>query len=141
MSATAAGRAWRLAAVGVAALLVASCSYGRAKDAREARSALVGASRDFVLACAGQPQAAIRDGDLEYFMYRKGEPDYDAMVGRPSNTVRRITGADTPRYCRATVRLRNGIVEDVSYDGHTGGLLSQGEACSWIVGGCVPSGS
>lgn len=133
-----AGRLALAAALGVA---LAACSVGRANLAQEARTQMVGMSRDALVACAGPPDRMVSDDNQELFIYETGTPDYDAMVGRDPGPVQQVTGTGSPRYCEATIMLRDGRVRSVSYRGDTGGLMTQGEACASIVEGCVSGGS
>ena len=41
------------------------------------------------------------------------------------------------RYCEATFVLKDGMVQQVNYQGRTGGLLTKGEQCGFIVENCV----
>ncbi len=41
------------------------------------------------------------------------------------------------RYCEVTFVLDNGVVKKVNYQGRTGGLISKGEQCAFVVENCV----
>jgi len=118
--------------------VLAACSFERGKEARQARSDMIGMSRAAVERCAGPPQTVVEDDDRTYLIYYTRERDIDARLGRQPNEIQKIVGADQVRDCRATIQLRNGIVSSVSYSGNTGGLVTQGEACHTIVKSCIP---
>ncbi len=39
----------------------------------------------------------------------------------------------TRRYCQATFTLKDGVIQSVTYQRRTGGAISQGEQCAFIV--------
>ncbi len=106
-----------LSATGCAAL-------DRAKLADRARTDLVGITRGDLLACAGAPDKRLASGDREYFTY---------VV----QTVKGTGAAVRSRFCEATFVLKDGRVEAITYRGKTGGLLSKGEQCGYIVENCL----
>ena len=118
--------------------LLAACTLGRSQDAKEARTKLVGMSRGEIIACAGKPKTAIKDGNLEYLAYYAGNPDYDLVLGVKPTEVQKITGTARPKNCKVRIMLRGGNVESVSYTGNTGGLLTRDSACAAIVRRCLP---
>ncbi|MCP4328491.1 MAG: hypothetical protein GY791_08660 [Alphaproteobacteria bacterium] len=129
--------------LGVLALvsLLAACTYERSQVAKDARTELIGKSRGDILACAGRPKTTIKDGDLEYFAYYVGNPDYDRVLGVQPTEAQKITGSALPKNCKVRIMFRNGIVETVSYSGNTGGIITRGEVCASVVSRCVSSTS
>jgi len=121
--------------------LAAGCTWGRSQDAKEARTKLVGMSRSEIVACAGKPKTAIRDGNREYLAYFAGSPDYDLVLGVKPNEIQKITGTAKATNCKVRFMLRDGNVESVSYSGNTGGILTRDSACAAIVRRCLPPGS
>ncbi len=109
---------WHMALV--VALLVASCStIQRAELAERARTELLGLSKDNLLACAGVPDKHLATRDREYLTY---------VVERDD-----VSG----RFCAATFVLKDSRVEAVAYRGQTGGLLTAGEQCGYVVQNCL----
>jgi len=41
------------------------------------------------------------------------------------------------RYCEVTFVLQNNIVQKVNYSGRTGGLITEGEQCAFVIDNCV----
>ena len=79
------------------------------------------------MSCAGVPQRQDRVDDLEFLTFAGGG---DSVGGGD-------TGRTNRRYCEATFALKDGIVQRVNYQGRTGGLLTKGEQCAFIVENCV----
>ena len=119
------------------ALLLGACIFERSQVAKDARTEMIGKTRAQVLACAGRPKTMIEDGELEYFAYFVGLPDYDRVLGIQPTEAQKITGSTQPKSCKVRIMFRNGIVESVSYSGNTGGLITRGEVCASVVSRCV----
>lgn len=129
-------RFWTIPA---AAILLAGCALERATTATQARDALVGKSKSEILACAGAPDRERREGDWEYLSYLRVEhPSGGELPGeaRRENPALAKAFADR-RYCEVTFVLHDGRVQRLGYAGNTGGLLTQGEQCGYIVEPCV----
>jgi len=97
----------------------------RAAKAEKAETALIGLSKERLLACAGVPHRQTATNEWEYFTYFAS----GGSVGGK--------GAVTRRYCEATFVLQNNKVVGVNYTGETGGLLYGDEQCGYIVANCV----
>jgi hypothetical protein len=97
-------------------------------------------SRSEIIACAGNPKTAIRDGSREYLAYVAGSPDYDLVLGVKPNEVQKLTGTARPVNCKVRFMLRDDVVESVTYTGNTGGLLTRDSACAAVVRRCLPPG-
>ena len=108
-------------------LVVAGCaSLDRAKLADRAQQGLIGATKGHLLACAGAPDKQITSGDREYLSY---------VVHTKKGTVEGTGGGS--RFCEATFVMKGNHIESISYRGKTGGLLSKGEQCGYIVQNCL----
>jgi hypothetical protein len=71
-----------------------------------------------LLACAGLPERQTTEDGLEFLVYTAS-----------SHILR-------TRSCQATF-LKHGVVQSVTYQGRTGGFLSQDEQCALIVESCL----
>jgi hypothetical protein len=95
-------------------------------------------SKKDLLACAGVPARRDRADDLEFLTFTGGGDSTAAAIASatsPSTAV--ASGKVLHRYCDATFVLKDGIVQKVNYQGRTGGLLTKGEQCAFIVENCV----
>lgn len=96
----------------------------RVDIADNAKSELVGLSKTDLLSCAGVPVRSETVGDMEFLTY-VSESDKLTLFRRGK------------RYCEVTFTLKNGIVENVSYAGNTGGRFTKGEQCAYILESCM----
>lgn len=100
----------------------------RADTALFAQTELVGLSRAEILACAGKPDRAVRNGDSESLVYTSS----GAAAAKP--------GAPAGKPCEVTFAMHNGYVEKVAYSvpsvGGFGGFAS-GDQCSYVVQKCM----
>lgn len=129
--------------VAVVALSLAGCAIQRAQTAQEARSQLIGMSKEQILSCMGAPENAATVGQTEVWTYSSG----NGMMISSGDTQFRRSGfggiaADTNaishrRFCKVNVVMSNGAVSAVNYQGPTGGLLTAGEQCAYAVETCV----
>ena len=125
----------------VAVVLVVSfsgCIYQRAGLASRAKTELVGMSKIELLSCAGVPVRQERMDNLEFLTYSGGVDIFGTEVDTytsPSPSI--ATGKRTYFYCDVTFVLKDGVVQKVNYKGHTGGLLTKGEQCAFVVENCL----
>jgi hypothetical protein len=121
------------------ALAASGCAVQqRAAVANKAQTQMVGMSKTELLSCAGVPVRQAQADDLEFFTYTGGGDSTSVAYG--GTTSRRTTyafGKRMQRYCEVTFVLRAGVVERVNYNGRTGGALSRGEQCAFVVENCV----
>ena len=119
-------------------LAVSGCAVQRANTANRARSDMVGMSKVDLLSCAGVPVRQAQAEGLEFLTYAGGGDNLNAGVvtSTSQNTAIGI-GKSAHKYCEATIVLKDGFVQRVNYQGRTGGLLTQGEQCAFIVENCV----
>ena len=125
-----------LAALCFCLLFTACARYERAAVAERAKTELIGLSKAELLACAGVPHRRYQEGDLEIFTYSASADSVGVGVVTGASPQIAV-GAMRRRYCEATFALRNNRVERVSYAGRTGGLLTKGEQCGFVVENCV----
>jgi len=134
-------RVSKLLLVSVAIVSIASlsgCKYNRVKAAQAAKTELIGMSKNELLSCAGVPDKAASSNGVEFLSYRSGgETNYSANTFYGYNTTTLINSSH--RFCDITITLKNDKVQRVSYSGKTGGLLTQGEQCAYVLENCVSS--
>jgi len=91
-------------------------------------------SKKDLLICAGVPVRQAREDDLEFLTYVGGGDSTTATV---ATSQRMALSKTAHRSCEATFVVKDGVVEQVNYSGRTGGVLSKGEQCAFIVENCV----
>jgi hypothetical protein len=125
----------------IAVVLVVSfsgCIFQRAIIASRAQTELVGMSKIELLSCAGLPVRQERMDDLEFLTYSGGVDILGAEVDTyTSPSTDTATGKRTYLYCDVTFVLKDGVVQKVNYKGRTGGLLTKGEQCAFVVENCL----
>jgi len=129
----------KLLLVSVAIISIASlsgCKYNRVKTAQAAKTELIGISKGELLSCAGVPDKVASSNGVEFLSYRSGgETSYSANTIYGYNATTFINSSH--RFCDITITLKNDKVQRVSYSGKTGGLLTQGEQCAYVLENCV----
>jgi hypothetical protein len=133
----------------VLGIVLAGCAVERANLAERAQSELVGMTKVDLLSCAGVPARSAKEGGIEVLTYDGGGDVITAggTVGA-YNGVHNAYGSNGTfggvnvsrgrrLYCEATFVIQDGKVAKVSYSGQTGGLLTKGEQCAFIVENCV----
>ncbi len=100
-----------------------ACTFQR-QIVNDARSDMIGLSKEQVLACMGPPLKEEAKGATEVWSYNS------------ENKVAPV-GADNGRYCTVNVKMWNGRVGAVDYSGEAGGLITFNEACGLAVEKCA----
>ena len=127
-----------LAGAVVLVVSFSGCIYQRAGLASRAKTELVGMSKIELLSCAGVPVRQERMDNLEFLTYSVDEDGVGAAVATSTSPSTAIaTGKRTYFYCDVTFVLKDGVVQKVNYKGHTGGLLTKGEQCAFVVENCL----
>lgn len=127
-----------LATAVVLVIAITGCSFQRANLATRAQTELVGMAKKDLLFCAGVPIRQERVDNLEFLTYSGGGDSVGVAVATStSHSTAIATGKRTHRYCEATFILKDGIVQKVNYQGRTGGLLTEGEQCAFIIENCL----
>jgi hypothetical protein len=125
-------------AVVLCGFVLASCAIQRADIANRAQTELIGMSKKDLLLCAGVPLRQERVDDLEFLTYAGGGDSVGGAVATSTSSKTAFAvGKSAHRYCEATFVLKDGTVQKVNYQGRTGGLLTRGEQCAFIVENCV----
>lgn len=119
-------------------LTLCGCAIHRAEISGRAQTEMVGMSKKDLFLCAGVPLRQERVEDHEFLTYGGGGDSVGGAVATStsSNTTVAV-GTSKHRYCEATFVLKDGTVQKISYQGRTGGLLTKGEQCAFIVENCV----
>jgi hypothetical protein len=146
------GERWRSLAAAGLLLGATACANPRAEEAANARTALVGMSREQVLACAGVPARSAVSGEREFFTYESqsvsgsGGPSAGFGLGiggwgggRYGTGIGMgvpLGGGDVRRdTCQATFVMERGVVRELNYaDPQGNSNLGQ---CQRIVGPCM----
>jgi hypothetical protein len=127
---TFAGAIMRFVLVLLVATDVASCAIERAQIAQDARTSMIGMTKEQALACMGPPANKGTEGATEVWSYPSGN-------GRTAGTYGNGTATSTSRFCTVNLTMTAGRISDVSYLGPTGGFLTAGEQCAFAIQNCV----
>jgi hypothetical protein len=119
-------------------LTLAGCAFERAQIAEDARAQMVGMTKEQVLACMGPPASRMAEGQTEVCCYRSGNGHVEVATDAQAVGSMVMGGAvATARFCDVQVVMRGGRVAQINYAGPTGGLLTVGEQCAFVVRNCV----
>jgi hypothetical protein len=128
----------KIAALCIFPAVLASCAMQRAQIATDAKTQMVGLSKEQVLACMGPPAAKASEGATEVWSYNSGNGHTAvstfATGGRGYGSG---FGVAEQRFCTVNVTMNSTRVTSVNYVGPTGGLLTQGEQCAFALQNCV----
>ena len=144
-----------LVIIAAMATTLCGCAIQRAQTARDAKLAMVGMSKEQVLACAGPPAERAAEGATEVWSYTSGNgatstfstasayghanafgsPGYSTASGSAFGWGASHT---QQRFCIVNVVMTGGTVQAVNYNGPTGGLITRGEQCAFAVENCRP---
>ena len=103
-----------------ATLALAGCQIQRAVIAQDARTSMIGMTKEQALSCMGPPVNKAVEGATEVWSY---PPPVGTMPGE--------------RYCTVNLTMTAGRISTVDYLGPSGGLLSAGEQCAFAIQNCV----
>ena len=122
-----------------ASLALAGCArLHRSEIASQAQTQMVGMSKKDLYLCAGVPVRQETVEGLEFLTYVGGGDSTGVGVGTAATpNVGVGVMSSQRRYCEVTFVLDNGVVKKVNYQGRTGGLISKGEQCAFVVENCV----
>ncbi len=115
----------------------ANTKFGRADLAERAKVELIGNSKKDILMCAGVPVRSQQVENIEFMTYYSGG-DSDAYVagGTGSSAGGGVVSVNK-RYCEVTFVFKDGVVEKINYAGRTGGLITEGEQCAFVLQNCL----
>lgn len=137
----------------VCAGVLAGCVTDRAAVAQQAKTSMVGLSKESVLSCMGTPENSMDEGHTTVWTYSSGggTDSFGTSMARASAAARTfgnstsVTGRGygigsmitRNRYCVINVVFKDGRVSVVNYSGRTGGYISKGEQCAYAISNCV----
>lgn len=124
----------------IIATLLAGCAstkFGRANLAERAKVELIGKSKKDILICAGVPTRSQQAKNMEFMTYYSGGDSNIYMADGADSSAGGGTVFAKKRYCEVTFVLRDEIVEKVNYSGRTGGLITEGEQCAFVLQNCL----
>ena len=144
----------RLLILLVSAAVLSACAVQRAQVAHDARSKIIGLTKEQVLACMGPPANRAAEGATEVWSYHSGDGTTTVSTFGSSNTTGTVSrsggfatgqattfgsgfGVARQRFCTINVTILNGRVDRLNYLGPTGGLLTAGEQCAYAVEACA----
>jgi hypothetical protein len=125
----------------VSAVILSGCAstkFGRADLAKRAKIELVGKSKKDILMCAGVPARSQQVEDLEFLTYYSGGDSNAYVAGGAGSSAGGGAVSVKHRYCEVTFILKDGVVEKLNYVGRTGGLITKGEQCAFVLQNCMP---
>jgi hypothetical protein len=99
---------------------------------------MIGMSKEQVFACMGPPASKAVEGETEVWSFNSGNGATVAsasVVGQ--NGFATGVARSSNRFCIVNVTMVNGSVSRMNYVGPTGGLLTQGEQCAFVLQNCV----
>jgi hypothetical protein len=134
----------RVLGLSAAALLLGACAIQRAQVANDAKDKMIGLTKEQVLACMGPPANRMSEGVTEVWSYQSGD---GTVVSSGSANVYASRGTGqafgsavsllSRRFCQVNVVMNAGRVSQLGYQGPTGGLLTAGEQCAYVVQNCA----
>ena len=120
------------------ALATSSCArMQRANIANKAQTNLIGMSKLELYECAGTPSRKEVVEGVEFLTYVGGGDRTGHVAGGTSNNAGGGAFSSNRRYCEATFIIKDNKVSKINYSGRTGGWISKGEQCAFIVQNCV----
>ena len=109
----------------------ANTKFGRAEQAERAKTELLGKTKAEIMMCAGVPVRSEKVDNYEFITYLGGG-DSDVYE---TGEIR--TASIKKRYCEVTFAFQDGVVVKINYSGRTGGLVTKGEQCAFVVQNCL----
>ena len=119
-------------------LPLTGCAIQRSLQAQDAKQQLIGMPAEKIFTCMGPPHGRSTLGQTEIWQYNSGDGRVQtgAVVSGGGGIV---TGSavTTTRFCTVNIAMKDRVVQSVSYVGPTGGLLTEGEQCAFVVRACL----
>ena len=106
--------------------------------AQRAKTEMLGLSQQQVLQCMGPPANRAASGNTSVWAYPSGGSmsSSTTIVNQGGMYPMAVTNSRF-RSCVVTVNFNSGIVNQISYSGQTGGLVTGDEQCAYAVANCV----
>jgi hypothetical protein len=127
-------RSFRLVAL-LACLLLAACEAQRARLAATAQDAMVGRTKEQVLACMGPPVGKASEDAAEIWSYLSGDGSMDTVQSSGGGF---ISGAKSQASCTINLTMVGGRVNKVSYARPSGEPLAPNQQCAFALEDCIP---
>jgi hypothetical protein len=120
--------------------LVGCTSYRRADDAATAKVAMIGMSREDVLACMGPPKKKAHDGDTEVWSYASTDGHGDKSGATLKQTGYSVSTSTHDRNaCTVNVVMKNAVVKALHYSGATSSsIFTKDDECGYAIADCLP---
>lgn len=128
----------KLIIASLAFTFISACTVQRAQVAQQAKTSLIGMSKAELLSCAGAPVRSESADNIEVLTYTGGGDSTGFLGGGGTNGGGGGAVSLEHRYCEVSFILTNGRVSRINYAGRTGGLLTKGEQCAFVVENCMP---
>jgi hypothetical protein len=118
------------------------CAVQRAQQAEDAKTQMIGMSKEQVFTCMGPPAQKSSEGTTEIWSYPSGNGRVDSVgtaggVAYGSGAFGIGSGFSEKRFYVVNLVMTDDKVKAVNYNGPTGGLLTTGEQCAYVIENCV----
>ena len=129
----------RTYAVGLllASLVVSACGFQREQLAKDAPNLMMGASKDQVLACMGQPVNKSSAGTAEVWSYKSDSGSVEPFETGGEQTLAPTARRPNPTACTINITLVGGRVSKLSYTGPDGEAMAANQHCAYALEGCL----
>jgi hypothetical protein len=129
----------RTYAVGLllASLLVSGCGFQREQLAKDAPNLMMGASKDQVLACMGQPANKSSAGTAEVWSYKSDSGSVEPFETGGEQTQAPSARRPNPTACTINITLVGGRVSKLSYTGPDGEVMAASQHCAYALEDCL----
>jgi hypothetical protein len=130
----------------IAGALLCGCELQRSMRASDAKTKMIGMSKEQVLFCMGPPKQKAHVGKTEVWAYsstnglKSSYGDYFRNATRyGANTVGNSAtyGSSSRSFCTVNVAMVDDKVAAIHYNGPTGALLFADEQCAYAIEHCV----
>jgi outer membrane protein assembly factor BamE (lipoprotein component of BamABCDE complex) len=121
----------------IASLLVSACGFQRAQLAKDAPNLMMGASKDQVLACMGQPANKSTAGTAEVWSYNSSSGSVEPFETGGEQSLAPTARRPSPTLCTVNITLVGGRVSKVSYTGPDGEAMAASQHCAYALEDCL----
>jgi hypothetical protein len=129
----------RTCAVGLllAGLVVSACGFQREQLAKDAPNLMMGASKDQLLACMGQPANKSSAGTAEVWSYKSDSGSVEPFETGGEQTLAPTARRPNPTACTINITLVGGRVSKLSYTGPDGETMAASQHCAYALEDCL----
>jgi hypothetical protein len=118
-------------------LLVSACGFQRAQLAKDAPNLMMGASKDQVLACMGQPANKSTVGTAEVWSYNSTSGSVEPFETGGEQSLAPTARRPSPTVCTVNITLVGGRVSKLSYAGPDGEAVAASQHCAYALESCL----